>query len=61
MLKPVRCFTCGKVFTDDMYRKYDACVAKGCDPQKVFKDLGVKRYCCKTILITSIDFSGKIL
>lgn len=49
---PIRCFTCGKVL-GNKYEKFH-CYN---DKEKAYKDLGITRYCCKIILLTSIDTS----
>ncbi len=52
---PVRCFSCGKVIADK-WEEFDQKVNKGgADPKAVFKDLGIKRYCCKRMLIGHVD------
>ena len=47
---PIRCFTCGKVLGNkhERFLSYN-------DKEKAFKDLNITRYCCKTILLTTID------
>ena len=47
---PIRCFTCGKVLGNkhEHFLKYT-------DKEKAFKDLHITRYCCKNILLTTID------
>tara|TARA_A100001015_G_C14567223_1_gene547671 strand:+ start:53 stop:292 length:240 start_codon:yes stop_codon:yes gene_type:complete len=50
MSKPIRCFTCGKVL-GNKYEKYE----KYIDKEQAYIDLGITRYCCKNILMTSID------
>ena len=49
---PIRCFTCGKVL-GNKYEKFNTYN----DKEKAYKELGIQRYCCKTILLTSIDTS----
>jgi DNA-directed RNA polymerase subunit N len=50
MSRPIRCFTCSKVL-GNKYEKFD----KYKDKTKAFLELGIERYCCKTMLLTSID------
>ncbi len=59
MMKPIRCFTCGKPL-GDKYEEFERRVAQGEDPEQVLDDLGVKRYCCRRMLITSTDFTEEI-
>ncbi|MDN5358421.1 MAG: DNA-directed polymerase subunit [Candidatus Diapherotrites archaeon] len=61
MLPPVRCFTCGKPIGGRIYREFKERVAKGEDPEKVFEDLGIKRYCCRMTLFTSENYFEEIL
>lgn len=48
---PVRCFTCGKVISTK-YEEYKARRDEGEDLKKVLDDLGLKRYCCRRMLLT---------
>jgi DNA-directed RNA polymerase subunit N len=36
-------------------------VKAGEDPAKVLNDLGVKRYCCRRMLISSVDVIDQVL
>jgi DNA-directed RNA polymerase subunit N len=64
MMIPVRCFTCGRVIASD----YIAFVNKvnlireteNRDPtpeeiQKIFDEIGVKRYCCRRMILSHVD------
>jgi DNA-directed RNA polymerase subunit N len=54
MIVPVRCFTCGSLVADK-YATFQQRVKAGEDPKKVLDSLGLKRYCCRRMLITSTD------
>lgn len=54
MIIPVRCFTCGKV-VGSAYEIFKRDVAEGKDPQKVLDELGLKRYCCRRMILTHVD------
>ena len=55
MIIPVRCFTCGKV-VGSAYENYRRELAEGNkDPQKILDDLGLKRYCCRRMVLTHVD------
>lgn len=54
MLVPVRCFTCGNLIADK-FEDYQNQVRGGEDPAKVLDSLDVKRYCCRRMLITSVE------
>lgn len=64
LMIPVRCFSCGRVIASD----YIAFVNKvnlireteNRDPtpeeiQKIFDDIGVKRYCCRRMILSHVD------
>lgn len=50
MAHPIRCFTCSKVLGNkyERFEKYE-------DKEQAYKDLGIERYCCKRMLLTSIN------
>lgn len=53
-VRPIRCFTCGKVL-GDKFAEFEERVSKGEDPKKVLDEMGIERYCCRTVMITSVD------
>ena len=58
---PVRCPTCGKVISDK-YEEFEERTDDGEDAGEVLDDLGVEKYCCRTLFLThveSIDEVGK--
>ncbi len=58
---PVRCPSCGKVISDK-YEEFEERTEAGEDAKKVLDDLGVEKYCCRTVFLThveSIDEVGK--
>lgn len=59
MIVPVRCFTCGKVI-GSLYEEYKRRVESGEHPGKVLDDLGVKRYCCRRMLLTTVDLMDEM-
>ena len=57
MLVPVRCFTCGSL-VGNKHEEFQKRVKEGEDPGKVLTKMGVKRYCCRRMLLaatTTID------
>ncbi len=60
MLPPVRCFTCGKPIGGRIYIEFQRRVQRGEDPKKALDDLGVKRYCCRTVLLTTVVLIDEI-
>jgi DNA-directed RNA polymerase subunit N len=61
MMIPVRCFSCGQVVADK-WEEFNKRVNEGKEePQKVLDDLGVKRYCCRRMLIGHTDLIDEII
>ena len=60
MMIPIRCFTCGSV-VGDKFEPFKEKVKAGEDPAKVLDDLGVKRYCFRRMLISSVDVIDQVL
>lgn len=55
MLVPTRCFTCGKVISDK-WEDFQERAKEGDEhPKEVMDDLGLERYCCRTIFLTQVD------
>ena len=55
MLLPVRCFTCGAPL-GHLWEEFRRRVEAGEDPERVLDDLGVKRYCCRSTMLTSVSY-----
>lgn len=51
---PVRCLSCGKVI-GNKYEEFEERTEEGEDPQEVLDDLGIDKYCCRTIFVTHVD------
>ena len=60
MIIPIRCYTCGKV-TANKWETYQSMLEKGVKPQVALDKLGLKRYCCRRMLLTHVDIIDKIL
>lgn len=54
MLIPVRCFTCGRLIADK-YTDYKERVKSGEQESQVLDSLGIKRYCCRRMLISGVE------
>lgn len=54
MIIPVRCFSCGNV-VGNLYKRFEDEVKKGRNPKEVLDELGVKRYCCRRMLLTHVE------
>lgn len=57
---PVRCYTCGKVLANK-WNAYENMSKNGVSNEEIFSKLCVKRYCCKTILMTHVNLIDKLL
>jgi DNA-directed RNA polymerases I, II, and III subunit RPABC5 len=60
MIIPVRCFTCGKVIGN----KWDAYLSLLQDDHTegdALDELGLRRYCCRRMLLTHVDLIEKLL
>uniref|UniRef100_A0A7J3QF65 DNA-directed RNA polymerase subunit Rpo10 n=1 Tax=Ignisphaera aggregans TaxID=334771 RepID=A0A7J3QF65_9CREN len=60
MMIPVRCFTCGYPI-GAKWEEFYGRVSKGEDPKKVLDDLGIKRYCCRRILLSHIELFKEMM
>jgi len=60
MMIPVRCFSCGKV-VGEYYEEFEKRTSKGESAEKVFKDLGIERYCCRRMLLSHVDLIEDII
>ncbi|MBU2522860.1 MAG: DNA-directed RNA polymerase subunit N [Nanoarchaeota archaeon] len=54
MIMPLRCFSCGKPIAH-LWETYKQRVAAGEDSKKVLDDLGVERYCCRSVFLGHVD------
>ena len=60
MLVPVRCFTCGNLIAD----KFDECqnrIKSGEDPAKILDSLGIERYCCRRMMLTTLETIQQVI
>ena len=60
MLVPVRCFTCGNLVADK-FEEYQTKVKSGEDPAKVLDSLGIERYCCRGMLLTTVETIQQVI
>ncbi len=60
VLVPVRCFTCGAPL-GHLWEKFYERVKNGEDPEKVLDDLGVKRYCCRRMLVSHVQLIEELV
>ena len=60
MIIPVRCFSCGFLI-GDKWEDFARRVKEGEDAGKVLDSLGVKRYCCRRMLLSHVEVIDDIL
>lgn len=60
MIVPVRCFSCGKLI-GNLYEKFAKEVKEGREAEKVLDELGLKRYCCRRMLLAHVDLIDEIM
>ena len=60
VLVPVRCFTCGRLIADK-YEDYQNRIKAGEEPIKVLDELGMDRYCCRRMLLTSVETIQQVI
>ncbi len=54
MIIQIRCFSCGKPI-GHLWEEYKKRVDKGETIGKILNDLGLKRYCCRQVLMGHVD------
>jgi DNA-directed RNA polymerase subunit N len=64
MIIPVRCFTCGRVIASDyiafvnkvnLIRETEKREPTSEEIEKIFDEIGVKRYCCRRMILSHVD------
>ena len=60
MLIPVRCFTCGKLIADK-FDDYQNRIKAGEDPGEILGSLGMERYCCRRMLLTTVETIQQVI
>ena len=60
MLIPVRCLTCGKLIADK-FEDYQNKIKAGEDTTKTLDSLGLKRYCCRRMLLTTVETIQQVI
>lgn len=54
MIIPVRCMSCGKPI-GHLWEEFKERVAKGEDRKIVLDELGLERYCCRSVFLGHVD------
>jgi len=60
MMVPVRCFSCGSLI-GDKWEEFAHRVKSGENPSKVLDDLGLRRYCCRRMLLSNVEIIDEVL
>ena len=55
MIIPVRCFSCGKPI-GQLWEEYKKRVSAGEKPKKVLDELGLERFCCRSMFLGQADY-----
>lgn len=61
MMIPVRCFTCGAVIGDRWEEFKKRTTQDKEDAGKVLDDMGLKRYCCRRMLVSNVDLIDEFI
>ena len=56
MIIPVRCFSCGKPI-GQMWEDYKKRIAEGENQKKVLDELGLERFCCRSVFLGQEDYA----
>lgn len=60
MLIPIRCFTCGAMIAN-RWEEYVNLIKSGMTPAQAMDHMGIRRYCCRRMLLTHVDLIDKML
>lgn len=60
MIIPVRCFSCGKI-TGNQWEQYLDLLQAGHSEGEALTALGMRRFCCRRMLLTHVDLIEKLL
>ncbi|OAO15719.1 DNA-directed RNA polymerases I/II/III subunit 10 [Blastocystis sp. ATCC 50177/Nand II] len=61
MIIPVRCFTCGKVMGNKWEAYLHYLEDENMDAATALDKLGLKRYCCRRMVLTHVDLIETLL
>ena len=60
MIIPVRCFSCGKLIADK-WEDFARRIKAGEAAALILDSLGVKRYCCRRMLLSHVEIIDEVL
>lgn len=55
MIIPIRCFSCGKPI-GQLWEQFKKKVSEGEKPGKVLDELGLERFCCRSMFLGQEDY-----
>ena len=59
MIIPIRCWSCGKPIAQ-LWESYEERCKKGESKKDALDDLGVERYCCRSMFLGQVDLLDTI-
>ena len=59
MIIPVRCMTCGKP-VGQYWEEFAERTKKGENPRKVLDEMGLERYCCRSLFLSHVEMTENI-
>ena len=60
MIIPIRCFTCGKVI-GNKWESYNKYLKDGKSDKEALDFLGLRRYCCRRMILSHVELIDKML
>ena len=60
VLVPVRCFSCGKLIADK-FDDFQNGIKTGKEPEKILDELDLQRYCCRRMLLTTVETIQQVI
>lgn len=60
MIIPIRCKSCGKPIAH-LWETYKSKIDNGEDNKKVLDELGLDRYCCRSVFMGHIDLIDDVM
>ena len=54
MIIPIRCFSCGKPIAH-LWETFKKRIEEGENPKKVLDELGLERFCCRSMFLGQTD------
>jgi len=60
LIIPIRCFSCGSL-VGDKWEEFARRTKEGEEPRQILDDLGMKRYCCRRMLISNVEVIDEFL